>query len=585
VAALAAARHANATGLTTADVERIITQAVVEAEHVRLPVAIAVVDREGNRLGGFRMQGVCPGPQACDGPEIRGHGRKDGSLEDVTVPAIDRNSELGGIQSLGPFSGAMLAAISKAGTAAFFSTRGNAFSTRTAGFIIQQHFPPGVSNTASGPLFGVQFSQLLCSDITGIDRGLPLGLSADPGGLPLYKEREAVGGVGVEGNGAYTLDFDPSDKDVTREERIAVAATRAFAPPREVQGDRIFVGGLRLPFRNSGRPPRRKRRSFDSLSGVREIMPRDSPPSILRSEHLGGVQGAVLTDVSRQDRFFPPVDGTAPAPVDGGLVAADVRRILAQAARQADRTRAAIRRPLGDRARVNIAVVDGAGNVLGLFRTEDAPIFGIDVSVQKARSVALFSSPTAREKLLAEGQARAMRFRTIGLGGLVDDKLTPFVEAGARDGIRLDGAIAFSDRAIGFLSRPFFPDGIDGTQNGPYSRSIPGFSIFNDGLQLELVREVLLETFVKQRVPHDGCTRVPGLANGLQIFPGGVPLFRGRRLVGAIGISGDGVDQDDIVSAAGSVGFEAPPELRTDRVMVRDVRLPFLKFPRRGTTR
>ena len=89
MAALAAARHANATGLTTADVERIITQAVVEAEHVRLPVAIAVVDREGNRLGGFRMQGVCPGPQACDGPEIRGHGRKDGSLEGVTVP-VDR---------------------------------------------------------------------------------------------------------------------------------------------------------------------------------------------------------------------------------------------------------------------------------------------------------------------------------------------------------------------------------------------------------------------------------------------------------------------------------------------------------------
>ena len=56
--------------------------------------------------------------------------------------------------------------------------------------------------------------------------------------LPLYKEREAVGGVGVEGNGAYTLDFDPSDRDVTREERIAVAATRGFAPPREIRGDR-----------------------------------------------------------------------------------------------------------------------------------------------------------------------------------------------------------------------------------------------------------------------------------------------------------------------------------------------------------
>src|SRR6202035_1427411 len=55
--------------------------------------------------------------------------------------------------------------ISKAGTAAFLSSNQNAFTSRTAGFIIQQHFPPGVRNAAPGPLVGVGFSSLPFSDI------------------------------------------------------------------------------------------------------------------------------------------------------------------------------------------------------------------------------------------------------------------------------------------------------------------------------------------------------------------------------------------------------------------------------------
>jgi hypothetical protein len=50
-----------------------------------------------------------------------------------------------------------------------------------------------------------------------------------------------------------------------------------------------------------------------------------------------------------------------------------------------------------------------------------------------------------------------------------------------------------------------------------------------------------------------------------KIFPGSVPLYKGNKLVGAVGISGDGVDQDDIISAMGSTGFEAPMEIRSDR--------------------
>ena len=545
---LGSRRAAGAGRLTAVDVERIITQAVVEAQRIALPVTVAVVDREGNVLGVFRMDG------AAAETVLRGRGR-------------------GGLD--GTFLASRFAAISKAGTAAFFSTRGNAFSTRTAGFIIHSHFPPGVTNTASGPLFGVQFSQLPCGDV---NPKLPLGLSADPGGVPLYKGGQAVGGVGVEGNGTYTADVQPSDEDVTREERIAVAATRGFPTPEEIRGDRIYVNGLRLPFRNVEPGGRRRLPPLDlNTIGTFDSPIRDSPAPARRRQRLGGVSGTVLTDGQGHDRFFPPTDGVDPPPAERGLTRGEVRRILAQGARQADRTRAGIRRPIGDRARVNVAVVDRAGNVLGLFSTQDAAIFGIDVSVQKARAAAFFSSPTAAERLLAEGATRAAR--------PVGDNLSAFVRAAAADGIGLDGRIAFSDRAIGFLSRPFFPDGIDASGPGPFSRPTPDFSVFNDGLEVELVKEVLGEVLVLRNPPTGDCTRVPGLANGIQIFPGSVPLYRGRRLIGAVGVSGDGVDQDDIVAAAGSAGFEAPPDMRADRVTVRGVRLPYVKFPRRPTTR
>jgi hypothetical protein len=60
------------------------------------------------------------------------------------------------------------------------------------------------------------------------------------------------------------------------------------------------------------------------------------------------------------------------------------------------------------------------------------------------------------------------------------------------------------------------------------------------------------------------------IQNGLQIFPGGFPIYKGSVLVGGIGISGDGVDQDDMIAFLGlqnsgaSVGH-APADKRVDR--------------------
>jgi Haem-degrading len=81
-------------------------------------------------------------------------------------------------------------------------------------------------------------------------------------------------------------------------------------------------------------------------------------------------------------------------------------------------------------------------------------------------------------------------------------------------------------------------------------------------------------------------------------FPGALPLYRNGALVGGLGVSGDGVDQDDFVTAGGAAlmtlnnasqadqtgqGFEAPTAIRADQVVIDNVRLPYIKFPRNPT--
>lgn len=530
--------------LTTGDVENVIAQAVSAAVALQRPVTVAVTDKEGNVLGVFKMTG------APDQTQFRGN---SGFNQQPNSPAGLVAVGLEGTNLIPALKPVPRAAITKAGTAAFFSTQGNAFTPRTAGFIIQEHIPPGVDFRPGGPLYGVQFSQLPCSDIK--TPGLPFGLSADPGGVPLYKNGVAVGGVGIEGDGAYTVDRIPADFDKPFEEIIAVAAGRGYEPPPLIRGDNIIVDGVRLPYVNvtDADAPRPATIPFASLPGtVDGSFPiRAAQPSAFVPLTLGPVTGAVDT------RFFPFTSSVSGSP--NALNAADVTTIIAQAAIQADITRAAIRQPLGSAARVSITVVDSEGRVLGIFRTTDAPVFGFDVSAQKARTAALFSRSNAGALI-----------RGAGFGSYVD-------RANA-DGINLNGSNAFSARAVGFLHRPFYPDGINGEPPGPFSTGIGQWSIFNVGLQLDLVKANLEATIAG--TPNLPCTTIPNVPNGLQIFAGAVPLYKNGELVGAIGISGDGIDQDDIIAAAGSQGYTAPVEMRADQLIIRGTRLPFVKFPR-----
>ncbi len=522
---------AQANRLTADEVRAIIAQAVSTAVALDKRVTVAVTDHEGNVLGIFLMNG------ANGNSRIQGGG--GGGLENFLAPSL-------------------FAAISKAGTAALFSTNGNAFTTRTASFIIQEHFPPAVDNRPGGPLYGVQFSSLSCSDIAVA--GLPLGLSGDAGGVPLYKNGAAVGGIGIEGDGIYTIDRIPTDNDQPFEEIIAVAAAQNFAAPAQIRGDNILVEGIRLPFSNVVNIPTATPIAFANLPGI--VVPgfpiRAGLPSAFVPTTLNGVAGE--TD----PRFFPALAGSL-------LSAAEVQSILSQAAATANITRGAIRQPIGSNARVTIAVTDVDGRVLGVFRQSEAPVFGFDVSVQKARTAAFFARSDA-----------ATQLRASGFGSYVDRAVA--------DGIALNGAIAFSERGLGFLHRPLFPDGINNTAAGPFSTEIGAWSPFNVGLQLDLVinrvtnpaPQMCRKTSMKE-LRGCGCSQVAGLQNGMQIFAGGLPLYRGSTLVGAIGISGDGIEQDDFISAGGANNFAPPVSIRSDQILVRGVRLPFLKIPPRPT--
>ncbi|HEU5452246.1 MAG TPA: heme-binding protein [Terriglobales bacterium] len=209
------------------------------------------------------------------------------------------------------------------------------------------------------------------------------------------------------------------------------------------------------------------------------------------------------------------------------LTAADVQQIVANAVATANTTRAVIRLPDGSRARMAIAVSDLDGTLLALYRMPDATVFSVDVAAAKARNMVYFSS-----------------------------------SAGAADLPGVPAGTAVTNRTIGFGAQPFFPSGISNSSPGPF------FSLY------------------AYDVAHP-CSQGSQAANanqsGIVFFPGSLPLYKNGVLVGGLGVSGDGVDQDDYVAAGGAAGFEAPAAVRADQIVINNVRLPYLKFPRNPT--
>lgn len=591
--------------LTAAEVEQIIAQAVGEAKALNYPAIIAVVDRVGNVLAVFRMNGALT--------------RMFTSRRTATGEISPREVDAQGLEV-----DATMGAISKAVTAAYLSSSGNAFSTRTASMIVQEHFPPAPNTRGleAGPLFGVQFSQLPCSDLaarfTAGNAGAsafigpkrsPLGLAADPGGLPLYKNGVVVGAIGVMADGDYGYDPNVTDVDGDPEEFMALAGIQGFAPAADIRADRITVDGSTLRFADARvEGLHTLETSFAAINNViGTLIPVRGyfdGTAVLAGTAYGteksGIRRANSSEFSLTDAYvlsngsgsnrYPIKAATDGGTISQPLTAAEVRAVLEEAFTIMTRARAQIRRPLDSRAQVSISVVDTFGEVLGLVRGPDAPIFGIDVSLQKARTAAFFSNSVAAQQLNGNTDAEIPAFVTRTRDFLGDQTA-------------LTGKIAFADRSGGNLARPFFPDGELGRPNGPLSRPITDFSPFATGLQVALVKANLLQhaVFVQGSLNAQDvaqtCTAVPDtptgkkrLANGIQIFPGSVPIYRGNQLVGAIGISGDGIDQDDMIAflgahnggaKVGGIG-NAPKAIRADTIVVpvgSGVRLRYVNCP------
>lgn len=478
--------------LLVADLQNIIAQAVVQAQHDGTNVVIAITDREGNALAVYDMNGA-----------------PSGSLDDL----------------FGLFSPPTTQeiAIQKARTAAYLSSDQNAFSSRTALQITGKHFPVGVDNAGPGPLFGLPMSSLPCGDVQKNGSGLTGAL----GGIPLYKANAIAGGIGVDG--ARKADGSENQQE---DEVIALAGTRrGYGAAAGITANNLLVNGFRFDWIGSRLPDEIPFISFGSLppgTGNEDPsfpMTDGSPPPTEIME--AGVPG---------EWRVSPKDSTA-----SNLTAADVIRLTDQSLRQMTITRAAIRLPVGIPSRMQVGVTDIQGTVLGLFRTNDATMFSMDIVIQKGRTVTSFSDPNQQLGIRLRDDLRISRS-------------TP---------------LAVTSRTIEFLAQPFYPPGI--TQSAPGPLFCYDFATAPKGLPFCLQQQLY------NLHPQPGC--LPN-GNGITLFPGSTPLYKSGVLVGGLGISGDGVDQDDFVTNAGAKGYLPPNAIRATRIKFRGSFLPFFKFPR-----
>jgi len=471
--------------LTAIEVQSIATAA---AASVNVPLVIAISDRRGVILAVYQTTGAPATATSNFGK---------------TVPADEEAAAL-------------------ARTAAFFSNDQAPLSSRTVRFISSIHFAPDISDTASGPLYGIENTNRGCSFNTtylagqslppsgllhaagpglGIQTGKPDIYDSDstavnPGGVPIFKNNRVAGGIGV-----VAAASTPNYNAVVEYAGVAGTIGNGFAPTVPYPGA-VVVGGFTLPF----------------------VFQTTLPAGV----SAGTGAGSFTLGPSAGSGAAPEGDLIAEqgSKFANGLTLAQVQTIVQQAVTTGNLTRAAIRLPVGSRARFVIAVADLDGTLLALYRMPDATVFSVDVAVAKSRNVIYFS-----------GNATAD---------------LPGVPAGT----------AVTNRTLGFAGQPLYPSGIDGTPPGPF------FPLFLKDLA-------------------NPCTQGSQVANanqsGIVFFPGSVPLYVNNQLAGGLGVSGDGVDQDDYAAAGGAAGFMAPAVIRADQIVIQGVRLPYQKFPENPT--
>ena len=459
---------------------------------------------------------------------------------DLAVAVVDRagfvlgvfrtqNAPTTAAGNFGQVQNANDVAVALARTAAFFSNDQAPLSSRTVRFISGIHFPAGVMNQPPADLYGIENTNRGCTLVND-----PTFQSKIPPSLALG------GGFGL---GVLTGKADINDSDAT-------AVNPGGVP---IFYKNVVIGGIGVVTTSNDLNVA----EFAALAGATTARssstdtfgPTPAAPGVVV---MGGIAVPFVNQTSRPAGFSAgpvagagsylvaaaasqgqPPEGDLIAPTAGplgGLGASDVSQILNNAEATANTTRAAIRLPPGSKTRMVIAVADLDGTTIGLRRMPDSTVFSIDVAVTKARNMVYFN----------------------GAGRTASDL----------NGVPMGTAV--TNRTISFGAQPLYPPGIDGSGPGPF------FNLYTMDLA-------------------NPCTQgfQSGAANsnksGIVFFPGSAGLYRNGTLIGGLGVSGDGVDQDDYVTNGGTAGFEAPTNIRADQIMDQNVRLPYFKFPRNPT--
>ena len=139
--------------------------------------------------------------------------------------------------------------------------------------------------------------------------------------------------------------------------------------------------------------------------------------------------------------------------------------------------------------------------------------------------------------------------------------------------------IAFSNRTFRFLAAPRFPTGGEtDTAPGDFSMlTMPGINpltaenivdkaplpaaVYADPNSASVVSFNAFNASRNFRDPLNLANQ-----NGIVFFPGSSALYKNKSvLVGGWGVSGDGVDQDDVVTFAGQQTLDAPDSLKADQ--------------------
>lgn len=495
------------------------------------------------------------------------------------------------------------------------------------------HFPANVENTPPVDLFNIEASNRVSTtnpgkgafniDPANVPAGKQLnalisygtasgvaamadnvqnrGIATLPGGLPIYLNGKLVGGIGVffPGNDGYATHeqgFEAGkgqDKtqhmNTTQELEAEFIAYAALGGSKRAAADGVShavigtlggiapVAGVDLPF------------GFITLNGISLPLFGSTPGKCGLEDLISQFRGAMGTgtlsgadqplagvlpgDTTLGGSDVPPFGYfvTPHVSANSALTVADMTKIIDAGIAASDRVRAAIRldgNTLNTGAagvRMTFAITDTTGEVLALYRMEDGTMFSTDVAIAKARNVAYFDSPNLQPQ---------DQVKTSDTGPLIPVNT------------------AFTNRTFRFLAEPRFPSGVDDSKP-------PQFSILNDAIAAGIDPTTGENITPGTPAAASAFTTVmghdvfnPGTnfhdptdtdnQNGVVFFPGSMPLYKNGVLVGGLGVSGDGVNQDDLVTFLAAQGFLPDGVIikTADETTVNNVRLPFENFGR-----